>query len=332
MRLYDIAFAKQLRRASVREAVREADAIFCDANLTADALVRMPKLAAGKPIFAIAISPAKATRLAPILADLACLFLNTREAGALTGLGREATGNRYGDGTARIGCQARGAVERRPTPCSPLRAGLFASRRLPHAVSPMSPAPAMRWPAPGGGSSARSPFREAVREGLAAALLTLECAEAVPAFSEADFAAALTLVPRPDTADAAANRRVRCRLRQQWPISIFSSPSPRRSPPGGRSWRWKARSSPMACPIPTTAAWRAMSSASSPTKAPRRPRSRSLTAASRSACRRTNARHLAKLQGAMKLSRADFGFAVAQGRTGGTTVAATMIAARMAGI
>jgi pseudouridylate synthase len=41
---------------------------------------------------------------------------------------------------------------------------------------------------------------------------------------------------------------------------------------------------------------------------------------------------LAKSQGAMKLSRADFGFAVAQGRTGGTTVAATMIAARMAGI
>lgn len=41
---------------------------------------------------------------------------------------------------------------------------------------------------------------------------------------------------------------------------------------------------------------------------------------------------LAQTQGAMKLSRADLGFAVAQGRTGGTTVAATMIAARMAGI
>jgi pseudouridine-5'-phosphate glycosidase len=41
---------------------------------------------------------------------------------------------------------------------------------------------------------------------------------------------------------------------------------------------------------------------------------------------------LAKSRGAMKLSRADLGFAVAQGRTGGTTVAATMIAARMAGI
>jgi pseudouridine-5'-phosphate glycosidase len=35
---------------------------------------------------------------------------------------------------------------------------------------------------------------------------------------------------------------------------------------------------------------------------------------------------------AMKLSRADIGFAVAQKRTGGTTVAATMIAAHMAGI
>ncbi len=41
---------------------------------------------------------------------------------------------------------------------------------------------------------------------------------------------------------------------------------------------------------------------------------------------------LAQTQGAMKLSRADLGFAVAQGRTGGTTVAATMIAAKMAGI
>jgi pseudouridine-5'-phosphate glycosidase len=41
---------------------------------------------------------------------------------------------------------------------------------------------------------------------------------------------------------------------------------------------------------------------------------------------------LAKATGAMKLSRADLGFAVAQGLTGGTTVAATMIAAHLAGI
>ena len=41
---------------------------------------------------------------------------------------------------------------------------------------------------------------------------------------------------------------------------------------------------------------------------------------------------LAMTGGAMKLSRADLAFAVAEGRTGGTTVAATMIAAHLAGI
>lgn len=41
---------------------------------------------------------------------------------------------------------------------------------------------------------------------------------------------------------------------------------------------------------------------------------------------------LAQAGDAMKLSRADLAFAIAEGRTGGTTVAATMIAARLAGI
>ena len=41
---------------------------------------------------------------------------------------------------------------------------------------------------------------------------------------------------------------------------------------------------------------------------------------------------LAQVKGALKLSRADLAYAVASGRTGGTTVAATMIAAHLAGI
>lgn len=41
---------------------------------------------------------------------------------------------------------------------------------------------------------------------------------------------------------------------------------------------------------------------------------------------------LATTPGAMKLSRADLAYAIAEGRTGGTTVAATMIAAHLAGI
>lgn len=43
-------------------------------------------------------------------------------------------------------------------------------------------------------------------------------------------------------------------------------------------------------------------------------------------------RELAQAQGALKLSRADLAFAIAEGRTGGTTVAATMIGAHLAGI
>jgi len=41
---------------------------------------------------------------------------------------------------------------------------------------------------------------------------------------------------------------------------------------------------------------------------------------------------LGQLDGVMKLSRADLGFAIALGRTGSTTVAATMILAQLAGI
>ena len=41
---------------------------------------------------------------------------------------------------------------------------------------------------------------------------------------------------------------------------------------------------------------------------------------------------LAKVKNAMKISRADIAFAISQGKTAGTTVAATMIISRMAGI
>ena len=41
---------------------------------------------------------------------------------------------------------------------------------------------------------------------------------------------------------------------------------------------------------------------------------------------------LAQAKNVMKLSRADLAFAIAQGRTGATTVAATMMAAHLAGI
>ena len=46
MGLYELAFAKQMRRAKVREAMAEADAVLCDANLPEPALVRLAEIAA----------------------------------------------------------------------------------------------------------------------------------------------------------------------------------------------------------------------------------------------------------------------------------------------
>ncbi|TIS44928.1 MAG: carbohydrate kinase, partial [Mesorhizobium sp.] len=75
MGLYDLAFPKQIRRAKLREAIAEADAILCDANLPTAALERLMTQAEGRPVFAIAISPAKVVRLAPLLGDLSLLFM-----------------------------------------------------------------------------------------------------------------------------------------------------------------------------------------------------------------------------------------------------------------
>ncbi|RWD59710.1 MAG: carbohydrate kinase, partial [Mesorhizobium sp.] len=79
MALYDLAFPKQMRRSKVREAIAAADAILCDANLPTAALERLVALAGDRPVFAIAVSPAKVVRLAPLLSDLSLLFMNRRE-------------------------------------------------------------------------------------------------------------------------------------------------------------------------------------------------------------------------------------------------------------
>ncbi|TIQ72845.1 MAG: carbohydrate kinase, partial [Mesorhizobium sp.] len=76
MALYDLALAKQIRRAKVREAISTADAVLCDANLPSAALERLVTLAAGKPVFGLAVSPDKAARLVPVLGNLALAFMD----------------------------------------------------------------------------------------------------------------------------------------------------------------------------------------------------------------------------------------------------------------
>lgn len=198
MALYELAFAKQMRRSKLREALASADAVFCDANLPAQALDTLTASAAGKPIFAIAISPAKAVRLAGLLPRLSCLFLNRREAAALAGIGPDADGTTLVHALKALGL--KGAVITQGS--APL-IGFDAS-----GVVSLTPPPARTVADVTGAGDALAgttavallrglPLAEAMREGVAAAMLAVESSESAPVYSARDFAEALALVPQP---------------------------------------------------------------------------------------------------------------------------------------
>jgi sugar/nucleoside kinase (ribokinase family) len=196
MALYDLAFPKQIRRAKVREAIAATDAILCDANLPSAALERLAMQAAGKPIFAIAISPAKVVWLMPVLGSLAVLFMNRREAGALAGLSGEAGEQDLVDGLRRAGLKS-GVVTAGGAPVLG-----FDGESL-FSITP--PAPRRIADVTGAGDALTGatvaallkglPLRTALREGIAASILAIESPEAVPVFSAASFAQMLALVP-----------------------------------------------------------------------------------------------------------------------------------------
>ncbi|MEW6632886.1 MAG: carbohydrate kinase family protein [Pseudomonadota bacterium] len=194
MGLYDLAFPRQIRRAKVREAIAAADAILCDANLPTAALERLLMQAGGRPVFAIAISPAKVVRLVPLLGDLALLFMNRREAGALAGA--DLSGHELVTGLRRLGLRA-GVVTAGSAPVLGFdEAGVFE-------IDP--PAPRRVADVTGAGDALTGatvaallrglPLRAALREGVAAAVLAIESAEAVPSFTSASFTQGLALVP-----------------------------------------------------------------------------------------------------------------------------------------
>ncbi len=83
MAIYETALPRQISRRQTRDALAAADALLIDANMPEESIVRLVRLAAGKQIHALAISPAKAVRLRPVLGQLATLFLNKREARAI---------------------------------------------------------------------------------------------------------------------------------------------------------------------------------------------------------------------------------------------------------
>lgn len=198
MELYELAFARQLRRSKARAEVAAADAVLTDANLPAEALTRLAALAAGRPLFAIAISPAKAVRLAGVLDRLACLFMNAREAAALTGLPQEAGPAAMAGRLAEAGLSA-GVITQGSGPVTGFDAG---------GVFQVTPPPQPQVADATGAGDALAgaavaakmlgrPLRQALREGIAAAVLTLASPKAVTGISDRALAEALALVPEP---------------------------------------------------------------------------------------------------------------------------------------
>ncbi len=196
MQLYELAFDKQLRRSKAREAVAAADAVLTDANLPAAALARLAGLAAGKRLFAIAISPAKVVRLAGVLESVACLFMNIREAaslsattetagpaalaGRLRALGLAAGVITAGKGNV-TGFDPDGVFAIAPPDAGPVADATGAG----DALAGVTVAAMMRG----------APLRRALREGIAAAVLTIRSPLAVAEISDRELAEATALVP-----------------------------------------------------------------------------------------------------------------------------------------
>jgi sugar/nucleoside kinase (ribokinase family) len=198
MGLYERVFAKLVGRRAVRDAVGNADAALCDANLPEPALEKLAGLASSKPLFAVAVSPAKVVRMRSILPRIACLFMNRREAAALSGgdagdepvaMARLLAAAGLASGVISAGKESAVGFD---------AAGVFA-------VAP--PPPRRTADSTGAGDALAGAaiaalmqgigLREALREGLAAALLTVETDAAVAAYDQGAFAEALALVPQP---------------------------------------------------------------------------------------------------------------------------------------
>ena len=194
MGIYDL-FPRQLRRSACRDAIAGADAILCDANLPAAALELVASIAAGKPLHAIGISPAKVVRLAGLLDRVGCLFMNRKEACALAGLDAGSPA----DVLAFLRAKGlRGAVVTdgaRPVEILDAGSRYSIAPPAPHRIADVTGAGDALAGATVAALTRGVPLADAAREGVAAALLALESPLAVPQFDAGVFAAALALVP-----------------------------------------------------------------------------------------------------------------------------------------
>ncbi len=186
MEIYEKALPRQITRRKTRDAIDAADALLIDANMPEESIVRLMRIAVEKPVHALAISPAKAVRLRPVLRLLAGLFLNKREARAILGL-------TYDDKTSAAVLAM--ALSGQGLPRAVLTDGADAVCILDHGktnlISPPTPDRVEDVTGAGDALAGASlaalmsgkSFQRAVEEGLAAASATVETAKSVADFS-----------------------------------------------------------------------------------------------------------------------------------------------------
>jgi sugar/nucleoside kinase (ribokinase family) len=198
MELYEVAFPRQAARAKLRAAVAAADAVLCDANTPAAALEKLAAACAGKPLHAIAISPAKAVRLAGLLPRISCLFMNRAEARRLAGAGDDAQPAALAAALRDKGLAA-GVITAGSAGATGFDAGGAFSIAAPAArrIADVTGAGDALAGATVAALMRGDRLPAALREGLAAAMLTVEQDSAVVELGAKALAAALALVPQP---------------------------------------------------------------------------------------------------------------------------------------
>jgi pseudouridine kinase len=180
MGLHETAIAKALRRSPVIKAFSMASAVLIDANIGMTAIEAAVEMAAGKPVYALAISAGKVARFAGVIARLDTLFLNRHESATLTGLPATDSAATHALALSALGLQ-RAVVSAGAEPLAILEHGT---------VSLLQPPPARVVDVTGAGDALAgtsvallmrgAAFDVSVRHGVAAAGLTIEQHGPVP--------------------------------------------------------------------------------------------------------------------------------------------------------
>ncbi len=181
MGLYEAVLGRILTRRPVRRALEQADAVVFDANLPAAAVARIAALADEKPVYALAISPAKVVRLAPAVPHLACLFMNRAEAAALARADLTASSGNLARMLSARGL-ARGVITGGPGAVTAFDAGsvFTLAPPVPDAIVDVTGAGDALSGATIAALVHGVEFPAALRQGIAAAVLAVETPSVVP--------------------------------------------------------------------------------------------------------------------------------------------------------